>query len=63
MLEWNIEFVRRMNALVDELPILTQDDVRTFWEEFKPIVIQAFSDASDWRTFKELVLTVVDEVS
>ena len=55
----NIEFVRRMDALVEEFPHLEQSHVRSFWEAYKHQVYEAYRDASDWRRFKELIEDII----
>ena len=57
----NIQFIRRMDALVEEFPILTQDDVREFWREFKYQVYESYRDAGNWREFKSVMELLTDD--
>lgn len=59
--EWNIPFITKMNYLVQELPILSDDDVKDFWEEWKYTVYEAFRDADYWRDFKATIEIILEE--
>jgi len=59
--EFDIEFIRRMNALVEEFKLLSQDDVRKFWREFKPRVYEDYCKARKWDQFQNLIEDIIEE--
>ena len=63
MNEWNIEFVRRMNAFIDEYPYATVEDLKEFWEKFKPQVIEAYNNSNKWEQFCAVIEMAVDDVA
>ena len=62
MNEWDIEFVRRMNAFFEEHPYVTVEDLKEFWEKFKPQVIEAYDNSYKWKKFCEVVDMIDDGV-
>ena len=64
MNEWDIEFVRRMNAFFREYKAFDDPikDLEEFWEKFKTQVIEAYDNSYKWKKFCEVVDMIDDGV-
>ena len=61
MIRWGFQFIRRMDALIEEFPSLTQEDVKNFWNEFRTEVEEAYDKSHQWDAFREIIADIVEE--
>jgi len=56
-----VDFIDRMDALVNEFPILTQDDVKEFWGEFRYSVYETYRNSYNWIAFYNIITDIIEE--
>jgi hypothetical protein len=57
----NIDFIDKMDALVREFPLLSQNDVKEFWNKYRYQVYEAYTDSAKWIMFYNMITDIVEK--